>query len=548
MILSGVVERAMRDNPAAPLIEKIRRRAEDGAQAASEAMPEPPGADEMEAQIGRQIGSDEAEETAETASEPPPEPPKADEGEPQAEDEAAPDHAEEASDAPRSRVNAKLVAEVVAEAGGILGEMVDWMVATARYPQPLLALGASIATIGALMGHRYRLLDGPDTRSNVMILAIAGSGSGKEHSRKCVAAALHEAGLEAYFLGRDTASAQGIHGALANQFCGVMMVDEFGLVLANAMHDRAPAHLRAIAKLLMELATSSTGIFMDETRAMNRDPDATRFDIPDPCFCLFGTTTPEPLWKAVTSGQAVDGFLARFLVLQTPENYPDPQFGTEPLDQRLLEIARKLQLVAAGPGADPDNLDVGIASALGSVQPRWEDQGKGRLRRAFSRPVVPVVPMTAGAKDRDLAIEIQEVRAKRANEGKSLGTSIIARTTEHVRRLALIRAVSMDPKAPAVTVDDMQWARKVVQLSQRLLLAAIEEHVADTPWEANLKKLLRIIQGYSGWIDGTTLNNRCKFLTSKDRDQALRQLEDSGLIESKTERTATKPRRYYRSV
>jgi hypothetical protein len=235
-------------------------------------------------------------------------------------------------------------------------------------------------------------------------------------------------------------------------------------------------------------------------------------------------------------------------VLQTPENYPDPQFGTEPLDQRLSEIARKLQLVAAGPGVEPENLKVALASVLRSVQPRWEETRGGKLKRAFSRPVAPVVPMTAGAQGLDREIAIQEVHAKRANEGKSLGTSIIARTTEHVRRLALIRAVSMDPKNPTVTVDDMLWARKVVQLSQGLLLAAIEEHVADTPWEANLKKLRRIIQGHGGWIDGTTLNNRCKFLTSKDRDQALRQLEESGLIKSKIQRTSTKPRRYYRSI
>jgi hypothetical protein len=168
---------------------------------------------------------------------------------------------------------------IIAEAGGILGELVTWMTETARYPQPLLALGAAIATVGALAGHRYHLLDGPDTRTNTMILGLAGSGSGKEHPRKAMAAALREAGLEAYFLGRDMASAQGIHGALANQFCGVMMVDEVGLVLSNAMHDRAPSHLRAIAKLLMELATSATGVFLDEARGANRDPDVVRFDI-----------------------------------------------------------------------------------------------------------------------------------------------------------------------------------------------------------------------------------------------------------------------------
>ena len=47
------------------------------------------------------------------------------------------------------------------------------MTSTARYPQPLLALGASLTLCGALMGHRYRLLDGPDTRTNIMVLGLA---------------------------------------------------------------------------------------------------------------------------------------------------------------------------------------------------------------------------------------------------------------------------------------------------------------------------------------------------------------------------------------
>ena len=115
---------------------------------------------------------------------------------------------------------------------------------------------------------------------------------------------------------------------------------------------------------------------------------------------------------------------------------------------------------------------------------------------------------------------------KRANEGKSLATAIIARTSEHVRRLALIRAVSRNPKEPVVDGEEMLWAEKVVQLSQDLMIPAVEEHVADTLWEANLKKLHRIIRAHGGWMDGTTLNNRCKFLNSRDRDMALRQLEN----------------------
>jgi hypothetical protein len=118
---------------------------------------------------------------------------------------------------------------------------------------------------------------------------------------------------------------------LANFFCGVMLVDEVGHVLAGVMGERAPPHLRAIASLLTELSTSASGLFLDDARAANRDPDAVRYDVPDPCFGLFATTVPEPLWAALNSGHAIDGFLARFLLFETPVNYPDPVFDAEPL-------------------------------------------------------------------------------------------------------------------------------------------------------------------------------------------------------------------------
>lgn len=40
--------------------------------------------------------------------------------------------------------------------GGLVGKLTDYMLSTARRPQPLLSLGASLCAIGALMGRLYR--------------------------------------------------------------------------------------------------------------------------------------------------------------------------------------------------------------------------------------------------------------------------------------------------------------------------------------------------------------------------------------------------------
>lgn len=429
--------------------------------------------------------------------------------------------------------------DIVRDAGGVLGELVDWMVATARYPQPLLCLGAAIVTCGALMGHRYRLLDGPDTRTNVMVLALAGSGSGKDHPRSCVRDALERAGLGAFLLSRSIGSAQGIISRLGNQFSGLMMVDEIGHVLAGVMGERAPPHLRAIASLLTELSTSASGMFLDDARAGDRDPTTVRYDVPDPCFGLFATTVPEPLWAALNSGHAIDGFLARFLLLETPLNYPDAVFDAEPKDKRIDAIAASLRKLVVGPGVDPT--DLAVASALGGMQPSWEGDPPRRTRRV-TMPHVPAVPMTSAAKAMDRESTIAEVAAKRANEGKTLATSIVARTCEHVRRLALIRAVSRSPKLPAVDADDMRWARAVVALSQARMIPAVEAHVADTPWAASVKKVLSVIRKHGDWMNGSQLANKTQFLKSRDRHDIIIQLVEAGEIEIQKEQTTTKPR------
>jgi hypothetical protein len=64
---------------------------------------------------------------------------------------------------------------------GILTEMVDYMVSTARRLQPLLSLGASLCALGALMGRKYRTET--NLRSNLYVVGIADSGSGKRGHR-----------------------------------------------------------------------------------------------------------------------------------------------------------------------------------------------------------------------------------------------------------------------------------------------------------------------------------------------------------------------------
>ena len=115
---------------------------------------------------------------------------------------------------------------------GLVGDLTDYMLSTARRPQPLLSLGASLCAIGALMGRQYRTES--NLRSNLYVVGIADSGSGKNHAREIINEVFFEAGLAHHLGGNKIASGAGLLTALHRQPAILFQIDEFGMFLAAA--------------------------------------------------------------------------------------------------------------------------------------------------------------------------------------------------------------------------------------------------------------------------------------------------------------------------
>ena len=144
---------------------------------------------------------------------------------------------------------------------GVLALMVEHILATAIRPQPWLAVGASLAVLGALMGRKVRTPT--NLRSNLYVLGIAESGGGKDHARKAIKEILVQAGLSHHLGGERLASGAGLITALVRQPAALFQIDEFGRFLANVVDKRrAPKHLSEIWDLFTELATSAGDHFL----------------------------------------------------------------------------------------------------------------------------------------------------------------------------------------------------------------------------------------------------------------------------------------------
>ena len=402
---------------------------------------------------------------------------------------------------------------------GVLKMLVDYMLATARRPQPVLAVGASLCALGALMGRKYRTES--NLRSNLYVVGIADSGSGKNHSREVITELFVEAGLGHTLGGNKIASGAGLLTAVHRQPAILFQIDEFGMFLsAAADRKRSPRHISEILDIMTEIYTMAGTIFLGAEYA-NRDGKNERRDINQPCLCVYGTTTPIHFWNALQSSNVVDGSLARFIVFQSEDDYPEENeaAGIRTSPPELLDA---LKLIASGGGRQP-------AGNLAGMTPGPETA------------VDPLtVPMTPEARSLFRAFKHDNTAKLREARG-TLYTAILARIAENAWKVAMIRAVAADPVAPVIRAVDAEWAIALVRHCADHTMVEVERNVADNPVEANHKRVLGIIRaaGDAG-LTKSELIRRTQFLDKRQRDEMIAAMAEAGMIVSAMRPTATK--------
>ena len=391
---------------------------------------------------------------------------------------------------------------------GLVGDLTDYMLSTARRPQPLLSLGASLCAIGALMGRQYRTES--NLRSNLYVVGIADSGSGKNHAREIINETFFEAGLAHHLGGNKIASGAGLLTALHRQPAILFQIDEFGMFLAAAAdRKRSPRHITEILDNMTELYTAAGGIFLGAEYA-NRDGSNERRDIVQPCLCVYGTTTPLHFWGALQGANVVDGSLARFLILPSDEDYPDENTAVG-IRQAPPALIQGFQHVASGGGHQKGNL-----------------MGKTADQNTTVTPMI--VPMNDEARARFKVLSVELTGELRAAAGTAC-TAILARIGENALKLALIVAVGRDPARPEIDITAADWAIDFVRYYAQRTMAAVERHVADTETEAHLKRLKEIIRAAgSKGITKSEITRASQWLKSRDRNEILETLIESGDI------------------
>ena len=412
------------------------------------------------------------------------------------------------------------------QVGGVIADMMALMAMTAKRPQPVLALGASLCAVGALMGRKYRTES--NTRSNLYVVGIAESGAGKNHSRVVINELFRKAGLLQYLGGNKIASGSGLLTAIQRQPAILFQLDEFGMFLsAAADRKRSPRYVCEILDLLTELYTTAGTTYFGIEYASNQNNNAHRA-IHQPCACIYGTTTPLHFWQALQASNVADGSLARFLIMESEDDFPDSNetFGTIDPPQDLID---RLLLIHQGGGQLNGNLtDVGALDEV-LVEPR-------------------VVPMSTLARDAFRQLDQELLGRLRLSRGTGY-SSILARIEENATKLALIRAVSRDAVNPQIEDHDAHWGIALSRHCAELTIREASARVSENQVESNHKRAMQILRDAGGkGMSKSDFTRRTQFMDHRQRDGVLRTLSDARLVDVSAMPTGGRPTQWIRLV
>lgn len=385
--------------------------------------------------------------------------------------------------------HAKTASVAAPQVPGLVGEIADWITATARRPQPILSLGAALAVVGTAVG---RDIAGP-TRSgtHLYVIGLAPTGAGKDHPLQQCATLLRAAGMGQHIGPSEFISMPAVINFLRRSPLSLCPQDEFGAFLKRVNGKKASSFEGGVLKILRTAWGSSFKTMMTPEWA-GRDAE----QITAPALSLFGASTPEEFYASLEGLDRDNGVLNRFMIMASPARTQE----REPL---------------ADPFIVPDRIRDGLVRlySRAGVLP-------SSLRNAQNLDVEPVV-MDWGMQAEELYETLcAELEAR--GDADPMEQAFLARTAETAVRVAAIIAAGRF--SGVVEIDDMAMGRDIALRSAEFMIAGARDHMAETETQAQSNRILRIIKRHGGRI---THRDLMRSLSGSIKARDVRDLVDN---------------------
>ena len=420
---------------------------------------------------------------------------------------------------------------------GFVGDMVKFICENSRYPQPLLALPASLALTATLLGRKVCTED--DIRPNIYMIGVGRTGIGKESARSIIKRLFAEIGVVGFGSEKVT-SRTALERVLSATPSALFLFDEFGKYVQSILAEKSSAHVRDVMTALMELYTSSASMFYGTDKANARENP--RFQISQPHPNIYGTTTAETLWDGLTHSAIRDGSLNRFLMFSAPDSRPKRQMTKrirnfpEKIKQdiiRMSNLSENVQISSRGRDYDPSKFIDHFGEVVNSstICEQIIDKDFGEI---MTDPDPMIINYSSDALE--IFEKFEDETLDKADK-KNATASMWVRASEHSKKIALILTASnfLNEIPPEIA----SYSCKLVAILMRNAVKEIVQNLADNYAEKESKRVENIIREQPNGITLSELTRKTRFLKSRSvRKNIIEDLYEAEILNVESRESA----------
>ena len=398
---------------------------------------------------------------------------------------------------------------------GFIDDVVKLSMQSAPYPNRVLSFTGALALLAFLVGRKVQ--DKRDNRSNIYLIALADSGTGKDHPRKVNFNIAFRAGV-AGAIGDAFASGEGLEDALFMHPSMLFQADEFDCIF-NTLKYSKDNRAESINEKLLKFYGASNTIYPLRKKASAKKKDGTVHEIAhivNPNLVLLGTAIPQYFYESLSRRVLENGLVARCIIVEAGKRgeagNPQPITPSDSLIRAATYLA---------------NLDV-----------------NGNLTNEYPKPLIITETPEATAALR----EVQQECDRRYNfyeaQNEGAAKALWARAHEKVCKLAMLHGISGNVYNPLITEKSVRWAWKFIDhLTQRMLYMA-DSYVYENVFDEKCQKVIRMLREHGGRIKHAKLLNR--FHDSLDNlKKVVETLMEQGILTYEMEATKTRPSKVY---
>lgn len=278
--------------------------------------------------------------------------------------------------------------EKLLDVPGFISEYADYTMRTGQYPNRILAFCSALAFLAFLTGRK--ITDERNNRGNIYLVALANSGTGKDHPRKVNmnVAIQHDLGA---CIAESFGSGEGLEDAMFLHPSMLFEIDEFDTVF-NSLKFAKDGRGESIMEKLLRFYGASNGVYkMRKLSIRNNEGKKTDDDrkIVNPHLVILGTAIPKFFYSALFERVLANGLIARCMILDAGKRGHGRKPSGESIPDaitRAIEIIGKYgqsgNLTASKPRTGPPSIQEDITSLTA---------GRGMKSTGFLR-----IPFTLG--------------------------------------------------------------------------------------------------------------------------------------------------------